>query len=48
MAWNWNHPRIIPVKFDDNPPSGLGGDLKQIDDGWRMTDIIGARMARVN
>ena len=20
-------PRIIPVKFGDNPPSGLGGDI---------------------
>ena len=24
-----DHPRIIPVKFGDNPPSDLGGDVAQ-------------------
>ena len=40
----FDHPRIIPVKFGDNPPCGLGGDFAQsnllTDDGWLIMDII--------
>ena len=37
-----NHPRIIPVEFGDNPPSGLGVDVDEskllTDNGQRTTD----------
>ena len=44
-AWSRNllnkgdHPRIIPVKFGEILPSGLGGDVMEIVDG-RTTDIL--------
>ena len=42
-----DHPGIIPMKFGDNPPFGLGVDVVQstlLTDHGRTTDIIIAHL----